>query len=71
MYVFQCLSEQRRRGGYEETMGALETFASTKYIAHIDYLTPIFVNLTDPTLVKSTLTNTKTTLVLKDDTEVI
>ena len=65
-HVFQCHSETRERGQFEETLGALKTFASTKYVAHIDYLTPIFVNLTQPFLVKPTLDSKKETLILKD-----
>ena len=65
-HVFQCHSETRERGQFEETLGALKTFASTKYVAHIDYLTPIFVNLTQPFLIKPTLDSKKETLTLKD-----
>ena len=65
-HVFQCHSEQRERGQFEETLGALKTFASTKYVSYIDYLTPIFVNLTQPILIKPTLSSKKETLVLEN-----
>jgi len=52
-------------------MGALHIFASTKYVSHIDYLTPILVDLSQPDLTKTTLSNTKTTLTLKDDTVIV
>ena len=55
--VFQCHSEQRERGQFEETIGALTTFSSTKYVSNIDYLTPIFVNLSQPVLTKPNLTS--------------
>ena len=41
-HVFQYHSEQRKRSQFEEIMGTLKTFASTKYVIHINYLTPIF-----------------------------
>jgi len=50
-------------------MGALKTFASTKYIAYIGYLTLIFVNISEPTLNKLTLASTSEEIVLKDDTK--
>jgi len=54
-HVFQCHSEKSKRDQFEETLGDLETFASTKYVAPINYLTPIFINITQPTLTKPTL----------------
>lgn len=63
-YVFQCHSEQRKRGQFKETMGALKTFASTKYVSHIDYLTPFFFDLSEPALIKPTLTSKKSTITL-------
>ena len=65
-HVFQCHSEQRERGLFEETLGALKTFAPTKYVNYIDYLTPIFVNLSQPVLTKPKLAGKKETLILKD-----
>jgi len=55
---------------YEERMGALKTFAPTKYVSHIDYLTPIFVDLSEPTLPKPVLSNTKKIVTLKDDSKI-
>ena len=52
-------------------MGALKTFASTKYVSHIEYLTPIFVDLSQPVLPKPTLMNVQTTVILKDDTDLV
>jgi len=69
--VFQCHSEQQKRGQFDEAMGALKTFASTKYVSHIDYLTPIFTDLTQPTLIKPSLSNTKTQVTLKDDSNIM
>ena len=68
-HVFQCHSEQRVKGEFDETMGALKTFASTKYVSYIDYLTPIFVDISEPTLVKPKLSNTEETVTLKDGSE--
>ena len=65
-HVFQCHSEQRERGQFEETLGALKTFSSTKYVTYIDYLTPIFVNLSQPILIKPKLSSKKETLILQD-----
>ena len=48
------------------TMGALKTFASTKYVACINYLTTIFVAISSPTLKNPTLPSTKETVLLKD-----
>ena len=42
-HVFQCHSEQKKRGQFENTLGASKTCASKKYVSHIDYLTPIFL----------------------------
>jgi len=50
-------------------MGALKTYASTKYVTYIDYLTPIFVDLLDPVLTRPKLVNKKTIITLKDDTK--
>jgi len=69
--VFQCHSKQKKRGQSDETMGALKTFASTKYVSHIDYLTPIFTDLIQPTLIKPSLSNTKTQVTLKDDSKIM
>jgi len=52
-------------------MRALKTFATKKYVSHIDYLTSIFVDLSQPVLVKPRLANTKTEATLKDDTTLI
>ena len=65
-HVFQCHSEQRKWGQFEETIGELKTFASTKYVLYIDYLTSIFVNRTQPILIKPTLSRKKETLVLEN-----
>ena len=59
-------SEQRRRGQFNETMDALKVFASTKYVSHIDYLTPIFVDLSPPIITKLVLTNSKINVTLPD-----
>ena len=67
-HIFQCHSEQRIRGEFDETMRALKTFASAKYVAYIDYLTPIFVDILEPTLVKPKLRSTEEELVLSDGT---
>jgi len=69
--VFQCHSEQQNRGQFDETMGALKTFASTKYVSHIDYLTPIFTDLTQPSLIKPYVSNTKTQVNLKDNSKIM
>lgn len=66
--VFQVHSEQRRHGQFSETMDALKVYASTKYVNHIEYLTPIFVNLLPPSITKPTLTNSKITVTLADGT---
>jgi len=50
-------------------MGVLKTFASTKYVSHIDYLTAIFTDLKQPTLIIPFLSNTKTQVTLKDDSK--
>ena len=68
-HVFQVHSEQRKSGQFDDTMNALKTFASNKYVQHIDYLTPIFVDLSEPQLVKPTLKSTKEELTLKDGTK--
>jgi len=65
-HVFQCHSEQRERGEFDETMGALKTFASTKYVEWIDYLTPIFVDMLEPTLTNPKLAITEEVIILKD-----
>jgi len=52
-------------------MEALKTFASTKYVSHINYLTPIFTDLTQPTLIKPSLSNTKTQVTLKDNSKIM
>ena len=67
-HIFQCHSEQRVCGEFDETMRALKTFASAKYVAYIDYLTPIFVDILEPTLVKLKLISTEEELVLSDGT---
>lgn len=60
-----------KRGQFEETIGALKTFVSTKYVSHIDYLIPIFVDLLEPVLVKPTLANNQAMVTLKDDLTMI
>lgn len=64
--VFQCNSEQTVRGEFEETMGALKTFTSTKYVVYIDYLTLIFVDIQEPTLSKPMLSSAMETIELVD-----
>ena len=56
-YAFEGYSKQRKRGQFEDTMGALKTYASTKCVSHIDYLTPIFTDLSQPVLKTLTLAN--------------
>ena len=56
-YAFEGYSKQRKRGQFEDTMGALKTYASTKCVSHIDYLTPIFTDLSQPVLKNLTLVN--------------
>ena len=66
-HVFQCHSEQRVSGEFDDTMGALKTFASTKYVLYIDYLNPFFVDLSEPTLIKPKLRSTTETINLKNE----
>ena len=66
-HVFQVHSEQRVSGQFDDTMGALKTFASTKYVSYIDYLTPIFIDLSEPTLTKPRLSSRTEIITLKDD----
>ena len=47
-HVFQIHSEQRKKNQFNDTMDALKTYASQKYVKHIDYLTPLFVDLSVP-----------------------
>ena len=71
-HVFQCHSEQRERDYLEETLGALKTFTSTKYVTYIDYLILIFLNISQPVLTKPKLAGKKETMILKDgDTRTI
>ena len=65
--LWQSHSEHQERGKFEETLGALKIFTLIKYIAHIYYLNPVFVNLTQPVLNKQTLRGKKETIKLKDD----
>ena len=65
-HVFQCHSEHRVKGEFDETTVAIEAFVSTKYVSYIDYLTPIFVDISEPTLVKPKLSNTEQTVTLMD-----
>jgi len=58
-----------KREQFEETMGTLKTFASTKYVSSIDYLTPIFVDLSQPVLLKPKFPNIETEVTVKDDTK--
>jgi len=52
-------------------MGALKTFDFTKHVSHINYLIPIFTDLTQPNLIKSSLSNTKTQVTLKNDSKIM
>ena len=52
--VFQTNSEQKVKTQFEDTMEALKTYASQKYIKHIELLTPLFTYLTNPKVDKPT-----------------
>jgi len=60
-----------KRGQFEDTMGTLEIYASTKYVSHIDYLTPMFTDLSQPVLTKPTLVNKRIEVTLKDDSNIM
>ena len=47
-HVFQIHSEQRKKNQFNDTMDVLKTYTSQKYVKHIDYLTPLFVDLLVP-----------------------
>merc|ERR1740124_110121 len=70
-HVFQFHSEQRKKGQFEETMGALKTFISMKYVSYIECLIPIFVDFLQPVLTKITLLIVQTTVILKNDTALV
>jgi len=44
---------------------------STKYDSHIDYLMPMFIDLSQPVLIKPTLVNKRTDVTLKDDSKIM
>ena len=44
---------------------------STKYDSHIDYLMPMFIDLSQPVLIKPTLVNKRTDVTLKDDFKIM
>ena len=52
--VFQTNSEQKIKTQFEDTMEALKTYASQKYVKHIELLTPLFTDLTNPKVSKPT-----------------
>ena len=49
-HVFQIHSEQIKRNQFNDTMDALKTFASQKYVKHIDYIMPLFVDFSAPSI---------------------
>ena len=52
--VFQIHSEQKKKGQFQETMDALKVYASTTYKKDINFLTPLFLNLVEPTVKEPT-----------------
>ena len=64
--VFQEHSKQRKRGQFNDTMDVLKVYASTKYVSHIEYLTPIFIDLLPPSITRPRLTNTKIKVTMSD-----
>ena len=52
-------------------MGALKTYVSTKYVSHIDYLMPMFTDLSQPVLTKPTLVKKWIEGTLKDDSKIM
>ena len=67
---FQLHSEKKKGGQFEDTLDQLKTFASTKYLSYIDYLSPVFIDLSQPKLVKAILINNKIKATLVDGTEI-
>ena len=53
-HVFQTHSEQRKKNQFNDTLDALKTYVSQKYIKHIDYLMPLFVDLSSPSILMPT-----------------
>ena len=43
--VFKIHSEQRKKGQFDDTLDTLKIYVSSKYVKYIQYLTPIFVDL--------------------------
>ena len=50
--VFQVHSEQRKKGQFEETLRALELYASKNHKPDTEYLIPLFKRLEEPTVPK-------------------
>ena len=48
--VFQVHSEQKQKGQFEETLRALELYASKHHKADVEALVPLFKNLKEPTV---------------------
>ena len=46
--VFQTHSEQKTKTQFEDTMEALKTYASQKYVKRIELLIPLFADLETP-----------------------
>ena len=66
-HVFQMLSEQKEKNQFNDALDELETFASTKCVKQIDYLTPLFAELTLPTVPKPVLLAAKKIKVKLED----
>ena len=67
--MFQYHLDQRDRSEFDKMMGALKTFASTKYVVYNDYLTPLCSDISESSLVKSKLASITEMITLKDDTK--
>ena len=65
--VFQTHSEQKTETQFEDTMEALKTYDSQKYVKHIELLTPLSTDLKTPQVDKPTLKQDKKITVTMGD----
>ena len=69
-HVFQMLAEQKKKNQSNKTLDELKTFASQKYVKHINYLTPLFTDLVQPYILEPVLKATeKIKVTLADGTK--
>ena len=65
--MFQLRSEQRKKTQFDDTLDALKTYASQKYVKDINHLTGLFTDLSEPEVKKpKSKSSKKITVTLPD-----